>query len=114
MWMRVLITGGTGLIGRALTRRLVDRGDDVTVLSRDPRRATGMPPATRVAQWDAKTGEAGHHLVTADTAIVSLAGESIAAGRWTSERKKRILDSRVQSGEAVVDAVQRGRVAPQS
>src|SRR4029078_34524 len=54
--MKVLVTGGTGFIGRHLVRRLLARGDDVTVLSREPSKATKQLPATRVLAWDPLSG----------------------------------------------------------
>lgn len=110
--MRVIITGGTGLIGRALAVVLVARGDDVVVLSRDPGHATGLPPGARVVLWDGKTGQSWQELIVDDTAIVNLAGESIAGGRWTHARKRKIEASRLQAGQAVVEAVRAATTRP--
>jgi len=107
--MRVIITGGTGLIGRALAQALVLRGDEAIILSRDPGRVTGFPETVQVMGWDGQTSGGWGSLVDASTAIVNLAGESIAAGRWTAERKQRIRDSRLNAGKAVEQAV---RAAP--
>jgi len=104
--IRVLITGGTGLIGRALSASLVDDGHEVIVLSRRPERASGLPDGVRVEGWDAHTAEGWGTLVSGAGAIVNLAGENIAAGRWTASRKRRILESRVNAGKAVVEAVE--------
>lgn len=102
--MRVVITGGTGLIGTALARELAEGGHEVVVLTRDPARATGLPAGVTAARWDGRTADGWGHLV-AGAGIVHLAGESIAAGRWTAERKRRIRASRVESGAAVVAAI---------
>lgn len=104
--MRVLITGGTGLIGKALAMELVDRGHDVIVLSRDPEKAIGLPDEVRIERWDAHTADGWGSLADGAGAIVNLAGESIAAGRWTHERKRRIRDSRLNAGQAVVRAIE--------
>lgn len=104
--MRVIITGGTGFIGRALARSLLANGHEVIALSRRPEQARGLPPGVRVVRWDAHTAEGWGPLVEDAAAIVNLAGESIAGGPWTAERKRRIHDSRVNAGRAVVAAVQ--------
>lgn len=110
--MRVIITGGSGLIGRALARELGGAGHDIVVLTRDPGRAGRLPPGVRAAKWDGKTAQGWSALLDADTAIVHLAGESIAEGRWTAEKKRRIRDSRVVSGQAVMDAIREASVRP--
>jgi uncharacterized protein (TIGR01777 family) len=103
--MRVLITGGTGLIGRALATDLAAEGQEVVVLSRSPRRATDLPAGVRAERWDARSADGWAHLADGAAAIVNLAGENIGAGRWTDERKRRILGSRLDAGQAVVQAV---------
>ncbi len=103
--MRVIITGGSGLIGRALTEELARRNDEVILLSRNPTRLGDLPAGARAQAWDGKTAQGWGPLVTADTAIVNLAGENLAAGRWTAERKRAIRESRLDAGRAVVQAV---------
>jgi uncharacterized protein (TIGR01777 family) len=110
--MRVLITGGTGLIGRALSANLVTDGHEVIVLSRTPSKATGLPADVVVQQWDAKTASGWGHLADGAGAIVNLAGENIGAGRWTDERKARIENSRLNAGRAVVEAVNQASQKP--
>lgn len=110
--MRVVITGGSGLIGRALARELGGAGNDVVVLTRDPGRVGTLPPGVRAARWDGRTAQGWAPLLDADTAIVHLAGESIAEGRWTEAKKRRIRDSRVVSGQAVMDAIREAPARP--
>ena len=105
--MRVLITGGTGLIGRALSADLAADAHQVIVLSRSPERASGLPAGVRAERWDAQTADGWVHLADGADAIVNLAGENIGAGRWTDERKQRILNSRLDAGQAVVQATER-------
>lgn len=112
MGRRVLITGGTGLIGRALTAGLSRDGYDVVLLSRSPERAGGLPPGVRVERWDARTSRGWGALADGAWAVVNLAGEGIAAGRWTAERKRRIRDSRIDAGRAVVEAITAARGRP--
>ncbi len=103
--MNVLITGGTGLIGRALCRALIKRGDRAVVLSRNPELAKGMPAGVELHRWDGRTASGWGNLVDQVDAIVNLAGENIASGRWTAERKQRIRKSRLDAGKSVVDAI---------
>jgi hypothetical protein len=118
--MRVIIPGGTGLIGRALIKELLASGYDVVVLSRNPAKASGLPPNTKVVNWDGRTADGWGELVEGAEAIVNLAGENIAGdtwwallvNRWTEQHKRTILDSRLNAGRAVVQAVQHARIKP--
>ncbi len=92
--MRVLVTGGTGFIGQAVCHALRGAGHTVTIVSRDPAHASGT-----AVGWDA-VGQA----VAAADALVNLAGEPIAAGRWGPVRKEAILQSRANATRALVDA----------
>jgi uncharacterized protein (TIGR01777 family) len=103
--MRVIITGGTGLIGRPLSAALVADGHEVIVLSRNPAHTKSMPPGVTLESWDGKTAAGWGHLVEDAEAIINLAGESLADGRWSEERKQRILASRVDAGNAVIEAI---------
>lgn len=111
--MRVIITGGTGLIGRPLSASLAADGHDVIVLSRNPIEVTDpMPPGVSLHRWDSRTSEGWGELVNGADAIINLAGAGIADGRWTAERKKLIRESRIQAGHAVVEAVQNATQKP--
>lgn len=109
---RILITGGAGLIGRALTAELAGAGFEVVVLSRSPERVSGLPAGARAAGWDGETADGWGHLADGALGLVHLAGEGIAEGRWTEAKKRRIRDSRVVSGRAVVAAVEAAAVKP--
>lgn len=110
--MQIAITGGSGLIGRALAAELVAAGHDVTVLSRNPDSLEGMPRQVELARWDARSADLIGPLVESADGIVHLAGESIAAGRWTEQRKRSIRDSRVASTRALAEAVVAARKPP--
>lgn len=107
--MRIIITGGTGLIGRPLSKRLAEAGHEVIVLSRSPGKYN-LPAGIRAEKWDAATSAGWGHLADGADAIINLAGENIAGSgvipsRWTDERKQRIKQSRLKAGQAVTQAV---------
>jgi uncharacterized protein (TIGR01777 family) len=108
--MRIVVAGGSGFLGEPLVRRLMGRGDDVAVLSRNPARVS----AGRGVAWDAQTQGAWTSEIAAADAVVNLAGESVGDGRWTDERKARLVSSRLDATGAVVralrDAPRPGRV----
>jgi uncharacterized protein (TIGR01777 family) len=103
--MRVIITGGTGLIGRALSKSLAADGHEVIVLTRSPKSQSQATPGIQEVRWDAETASGWGHLAEGADAIVNLAGEGIADSRWSEERKKRIYTSRVNAGKAVMEAI---------
>lgn len=115
--MRVIITGGTGQIGRALVQELIFGGYEVVVLSRRPAQVSGLPPRVEVAAWDGRTAQGWGHLADGALAIVNLAGENLAGAgflpaRWTAERKQLIRESRLNAGRAVVEAVAQAQLKP--
>jgi hypothetical protein len=101
--MRIVVAGGSGFIGEPLVRRLVARGDDVAVLTRNPARVQ----AGRAVQWDGRTEGAWSEEVAKADAVINLAGENIAGGRWTAERKRRLIASRLDATHAIVEALRR-------
>src|SRR5512147_1988267 len=110
--MRIIITGGTGLIGRALAAGLAADGHEVILLSRAPGRVTGLPAGVRAQEWDGRTAAGWGPLADGAQAVVNLAGENLGAARWTAERKRRIRESRLNAGRAVVQAVQSASRVP--
>lgn len=111
--MRVLIAGGTGLIGSALAANLLDSDWEVTALTRSPDLPqSGKFKRVELVKWDGETPEGWGHLVSQVDAIVNLAGQGIADGRWTPERKARIRESRKNAGQALVSALQNADAVP--
>lgn len=103
--MRVIITGGTGLIGRALAEQMAGDGHEVIVLSRDPGRAKDFSDRVRLVKWDGRTPQGWSQWVDGAGAIVNLAGAGLADRLWTKSRKQILLDSRIWAGQAVAEAV---------
>lgn len=109
--MRVIITGGTGFIGRALAQSLAADAHEVILLSRNPAKQKDPIPGTRAVQWDGRTAAGWGELASGAGAIVNLAGESLMQ-LWTKSARKRILESRVKAGQAVSEAVAAAAVKP--
>jgi uncharacterized protein (TIGR01777 family) len=103
--MRVVISGGSGLIGRGVAVSLAEDGHHVVVLSRRPERVSGLPAAAEAERWDGKSVETLLPLLEGSDAVIHLAGENIAAGRWTERRKRTIRESRVASTTALTRAL---------
>ena len=115
--MNVLITGGTGFIGRALVEELLGNGHQPMVLSRNPEVNKDLPAGVQLHAWDAKTPQGWGHLIEDTDAVVNLAGESLSGtsffpSRWTPERKKRILESRLNAGAALNKAIEDAQRKP--
>ncbi|MDH7512162.1 MAG: TIGR01777 family oxidoreductase [Clostridiales bacterium] len=109
----VTITGATGFIGRALCRHFIGSGYDVAVLSRNAAKARSLFGSQAIAaEWDGRTSRGWLELASRSEAIINLAGENIGAGRWTEEKKKRLLQSRLDAGKAVVDAIKKSSPKP--
>ena len=102
--MRVLLVGGSGLIGTRLVESLARDGHQAVVLSRRPEQVRGLPPGARAAAWDGRTLGSWVDEVAAAEGVVQLAGENIF-GRWTKDRKRRIRASRVDGSRLVAAAI---------
>jgi uncharacterized protein (TIGR01777 family) len=89
----ILITGGTGLIGKLITAALLGRGHTVSHLSRKP----GNNPQVKTYLWDVAGGEIDEHCIDDVDTVLHLAGTGIAGKRWSAKRKKEIIESRTQS-----------------
>ncbi|GAB4094476.1 epimerase [Flaviaesturariibacter terrae] len=99
----ILITGGTGLLGTALSKALIGQGHEVIILSRSPRKSGRKD--IRYATWDVAAGHIDAEALAAADAIVNLAGAGVADKRWTESRKQEIVQSRVQAGQLLVNAL---------
>jgi uncharacterized protein (TIGR01777 family) len=100
--MKVVVSGGTGMIGGTLVDRLVKAGHSIVILTRSPQQATHPSDNVTFASWSQVESA-----ISGSGAVVNLAGESIAGRRWTVELKKSILSSRVDATSAIVKAINR-------
>lgn len=100
--MNILVSGSTGLIGSALVPFLIRQGHRVTRLVR-----TSPPPGERSVRWDPESGTIDLAGLESVEAVVHLAGDPIAKGRWTPEKKVRIRNSRVQGTRLVAQTIAR-------
>jgi uncharacterized protein (TIGR01777 family) len=98
--VKIVVTGATGLIGRALVSALSDRGDEVVVFSRSATNRLGVPTVV----WDPAGGAAPSEALSGVDGVVHLAGEAIAQ-RWTAEAKERIRSSRVEGTERLIEGL---------
>lgn len=114
MSKRVIVTGGTGFIGQPLCRALAAEGYEVVVLTRSPEKADATFSDSRIrgVRWNAKDAGGWGHLADGAFAIVNLAGESLGQ-RWNAEVKRRILESRVNAGHAVLEAIGQAAQKPE-
>jgi NAD dependent epimerase/dehydratase family enzyme len=87
---RILVTGGTGFIGRALTRDLAAAGYTVVVLTRHLQKSEGLfGRAAESVLWDGRTPEGWGSLVDGAFALINLAGDNLGEGRWTRTKRAR-------------------------
>lgn len=103
--MKVAITGATGLIGKKIVKKLIERGDQVLVLTRSVEKTKGLFSANvDLVEWDIKSKDLHTKLEGVD-AVIHLAGENVMGKRWNAQHKKKILESRVLGTRSIVDAI---------
>jgi len=100
---KIVVAGGSGFIGEPLVHRLVTRGDDVAILTRNPSKIH----AGRGVSWNPPSEGSWVDEVAKADVVINLAGENVGGGRWTEARKKRLMESRVAATSALVGAMSR-------
>ena len=108
--MKIAITGATGFVGSRLVERLISQGHKLVVLSRSVQRAQKVFPATafknlEIVGYTSTVSGDWQNAINGCDAVVNLAGEPIAEGRWTPERKEIILNSRKLGTQKIVEAI---------
>jgi len=104
----ILLTGGTGLVGRALSSALLEKKHNVIILTRSTKQMAISPqPKNGIqwAQWNVEAQTIDKDAVAKADYIIHLAGAGVADKRWTKKRKQEIVDSRVKSGALLVTAL---------
>ena len=110
---RIVITGATGFIGRPLSLELARAGYEVFCLTRTPEKGgVFFQGCCEARKWDAQSADGWGFLVDGAFAVVNLAGDNLAEGRWTTAKKRRILASRLKSGAACLEAIRTAGVKP--
>jgi len=113
--MKVLVTGATGFIGRELAQKLAGRGHSLVVLTRDARMAgVRLPVRAEIHRWNPERGTFDPAALEGVDAVVHLAGENVAEGRWTARRKRAIARSQMEGTRLLVAAMQKLARPPQA
>ena len=99
----ILITGGTGLVGKALGQALLEKGYRVIILSRQVDKKSETPGLS-YATWNVAAQTIDKEAIAKADYIIHLAGAGVADKRWTKKRKQEIVDSRVNSSKLIVDS----------
>lgn len=104
--MKVLLTGATGFIGKEIGKALVRKGHQVFALSRNAEKARQVLPfPAQILEGNFSQGPLDHPELQTIEAVIHLAGENVGEGRWTDERKKIILSSRLESTEYLIQSL---------
>lgn len=117
--MRVVVSGGTGLVGKALAHARVARGDQVVILTRGPARdlahacsECGAGGKVEFVSWTPEQAGPWMDIVDGADAVVHLAGASVADERWTDERKRLLRSSRIESARLLAEAIAKAKAKP--
>jgi uncharacterized protein (TIGR01777 family) len=108
---RIILTGGTGFLGSSLISDLVERGYNCVVFTRSPEKYKSTE-AVKHIEWIPESSYLTKY-ISGSKAVINLAGAPIAGKRWTDEYKKLIIDSRVDTTNALVDAINRCKTKPE-
>jgi uncharacterized protein len=107
MIRKILITGATGLIGRELCRKLYEKGDEITVFTREIRKGKKiLPYLNNFVEWDYNKPELWKNEIDGKDAIIHLAGENVSGKRWTEKYKRTIMRSRKIATKSIIDAIE--------
>jgi uncharacterized protein len=101
----VIITGGTGLVGTALSKFLLSRGYQVIILTRNPKPQKISSPGLSYAAWNVKEQSVNEEAFKKANYIIHLAGAGVADKPWTENRKREIVESRTKGSELLINAM---------
>ncbi len=106
--MNIMIAGGSGFLGRALTKSLLADGHQVFILTR----SSGKMKDVHAVLWDAKTTNGWGHLVNEMDVMIHLTGKTLASWPWTVSTKRAFHDSRILPGFALAEAIRKATHHP--
>ena len=109
--MKIVVTGGTGFIGSSLLEALLKRGDQLVVLTRNPKKAQTNSKITYAA-WNPDAEETIVREIDGADAVINLAGEPLIGKRWNAEQKEKILTSRVHATQMVANSIKKAAIKP--
>src|ERR1700709_380294 len=100
----IVITGGTGLVGKALSKQLIAKGYNVIILTRN-KPTTPNPKGIEFAEWNVEKKFIDIKAIQKADHIIHLAGAGVMDKRWTDEYKKQIVESRTKSSELIIETL---------
>jgi len=109
--MRIIIAGGTGMIGRPLVKELADCGHQILVITRKTNRVHSTDQITYIPWLFLKSEKIGNEFSNVD-AVINLAGENLGSQLWSQKRKNALISSRVEASNKLVDAIKNHRISP--
>lgn len=110
--MNILISGGTGLIGQALTKNFLKSGHKIIILTRGNRDDQNQDKIQYV-KWDGRSFGPLIPIMEEVNVVINLAGDNIGEGKWSEQKKERILNSRLFAGNALSEAIVKADVKPE-
>jgi uncharacterized protein len=110
--MRIIITGATGFIGSKLTQSLIERGNEVTIFTRNEKVKNVVPGVKDYVKWDYKNPAGWRKYIDGKDAVIHLAGANLFAKRWDDKYKKIILESRELSTSNLAEAISNAEKKP--
>ncbi len=111
--MKIIITGATGLIGRNLCEKLTERGDEITVFTRNVEEAKiSLPKVKNFVEWDYRNTEKWENEINRKDAVIHLAGANLFGKRWNHDYKRKIAGSRQISTRNIVNAIINAKIKP--
>lgn len=109
--MRILISGGTGMIGTLLVTRLLEKDHEISILTRK-NRENNNSTNVRYFHWDGSNLGDWCAQISQVDAIINLAGENIGLKRWSDKRRKQITESRINAGRILTEAIKKATNYP--
>ncbi|OGW84578.1 MAG: TIGR01777 family protein [Omnitrophica bacterium RIFCSPHIGHO2_02_FULL_46_11] len=109
--MKIIVTGASGFIGRALCEALLNRGEDLILLTRASSKAPRHSKAS-VVVWNPEDSDSIVNEIDGSDAVINLAGEPVIGKRWTNDQKQKILESRVHATKIIANSIKKATHKP--